>query len=171
MICVGFLMTRLSTEEKLRLVIWIDANAPYHDQFINKRAPRPAYDLAADRELLASLKTIHERRCSGCHRAEEVTRLDWINIHDAKQSLFLTAPLAKAGGGTARCTRTVYAAAQDADYRVALTLVSNAVDRAWANPRRDLATLRRLAAPRTALSGPSGSVSDDMQMKRKESKP
>jgi len=134
----------LSAEDKLRLVMWIDANAPYHDQFINKRPPQPAYDLAADRELQANLKAIHERRCAGCHRADEVTRLDWINIHDAKQSLFLTAPLNKDGGGTAKCTGTIYADTQDADYRAALKLVNDTVDRAWANPRRDLATMKRL---------------------------
>ncbi|MBI5397365.1 MAG: discoidin domain-containing protein [Verrucomicrobia bacterium] len=136
----------LSAEEKLRLVMWIDANAPYHDRFINKRAPQPAYDLAADGELRASLKAIHKRRCAGCHRADEVTRLDWINIHDAKRSLFLNAPLAKCSGGAGKCDGVVYADAQDADYRAASGLVSAAVKRAWANPRRDLVSMKSDAA-------------------------
>ena len=38
-------------EDWLRLVTWIDANAPYHDGFINKRPATPPYDLPADREL------------------------------------------------------------------------------------------------------------------------
>jgi hypothetical protein len=122
---------KLSADDKLRLAMWIDANAPYHSAFVNKRAPRVAYDLAADLELRANLKAIHERRCAGCHRADEVTRLDWINLHDAKRSLFLSAPLAK-------CKGAVYASTQDADYRAAWELVRAAVQRAWENPRRDL---------------------------------
>jgi hypothetical protein len=143
---------KLSAEEKLRLTMWIDANAPYHDRFINKRAPRPAYDLAADMELRASLKTIHERRCAGCHRADEVTRLDWINLHDATRSLFLNAPLAKCSGGTGKCDGVVYADAQDADYQAAAGLVSAAVKRAWENPRRDLVSMTTDAAPTRVTS-------------------
>ena len=28
---------KLSADERLRLVMWIDANAPYHDRFVDKR--------------------------------------------------------------------------------------------------------------------------------------
>ncbi|MBM4091548.1 MAG: hypothetical protein FJ276_19290, partial [Planctomycetes bacterium] len=42
----------LSDDERLRLTMWMDANAPYHDTFVNKRAEKPAYDLAQDRDLL-----------------------------------------------------------------------------------------------------------------------
>jgi hypothetical protein len=133
----------MSDEDRLRLTMWIDANAPYHDRFIDKRASPSAYDLAADGQLRASLKAIHERRCAGCHRADEVTRLDWIDLYDAKQSLFLTAPLGGSPGIMAKCAGTVYADARDADYRAALQLVSHALDRAWAYPRRDLAALSR----------------------------
>ncbi|MCX7826631.1 MAG: hypothetical protein N2689_13875, partial [Verrucomicrobiae bacterium] len=147
----------LSAEDKLRLVMWMDANAPYHDLFINKRASQPAYDLAADRALHANLKAIHERRCAGCHRPDEVTRLDWVNLRDAKQSLFLTAPLAQRSGGAGKCNGTVYADAQDADYRAAAELVGAAVKRAWKNPRRDLISLTAEAAPtRATLSRSSG---------------
>jgi hypothetical protein len=142
---------KLSAEDQLRLAMWIDANAPYHDRFINKRAAQPAYDLAADRELHGKLKAIHERRCAGCHRADEVTRLDWINLHDAQRSLFLHAPLAKCSGGAGKCDGVVYADAQDADYRAALHLVSAAVQRAWAQPRRDLCSCERRGAD---LPGP-----------------
>ncbi len=134
---------RLTAEEQLRLAMWIDANAPYHDLFINKRATPPAYDLAADRELHGKLKAIHERRCAGCHRADEVTRLDWINLHDAPQSLFLKAPLAKCSGGAGKCDGGVYADIHDADYQAAAGLVNAAVKRAWAQPRRDLVYTRR----------------------------
>ena len=40
----------LSPTDWQRLVTWIDANAPYHDQFVNKRLPEPAYSLPNDQE-------------------------------------------------------------------------------------------------------------------------
>ena len=43
---------KLSPDDWLRLVMWIDANAPYHDGFVNKRPAVPPYDLAADQGLL-----------------------------------------------------------------------------------------------------------------------
>jgi len=131
---------RLSADERLRLVMWIDANAPYHDSFVNKRAERPAYDLAADMDLRKQILAIHERRCAGCHRTDEVTRLDWIDIHNPKQSLFLAAPLAKSAGGAGRC-KSIYRDTADTDYRAVLGVVRAAVGKAWAAPRRDMATL------------------------------
>jgi mono/diheme cytochrome c family protein len=134
---------RLSADEKLRLTMWIDANAPYHGAFVNKRAPRPAYDLAADTELLKQIRSVHERRCAGCHKPAEVTRLDWIDLGDASRSLFLAAPLARAAGGASKCSPAVYAGVSDPDYRTVADAVSAAVVRAWANPRRDLRALSR----------------------------
>ena len=80
-------------DERLSLTMWMDANAPYHDTFVNKRPTATAYDLAQDRELLASLKGIHERRCASCHTTDTVTRLDWIDIHQADRELVPARPL------------------------------------------------------------------------------
>jgi hypothetical protein len=55
--------------------------------------------------------------------------------------LFVTAPLVKAAGGAGKCSPAVYANADDADYRAVLTLVESAVEKTWANPRRDLQSL------------------------------
>ena len=48
----------LSPDEWLRLVTWVDGNAPYHDNFINMRPDKPAYDLPADGQLLGAIATI-----------------------------------------------------------------------------------------------------------------
>jgi mono/diheme cytochrome c family protein len=128
----------LTEDDRLRLVTWIDANAPYHDRFVDKRAAQPAYDLAADRALLKELTALHERRCVPCHQPSEVTRLDWVNLQHPAASLFLAAPLAREAGGTAKCSTTVYRDAMDTDYRAAHELVQAAVRRAWREPRRDL---------------------------------
>ncbi|MCX6898798.1 MAG: discoidin domain-containing protein [Verrucomicrobia bacterium] len=134
---------KLSENDRLRLVMWIDANAPYHDRFVNKRAAKPAYDLAGDSTLLKSLTELHARRCAACHETKTVTRLDWINLRSPSQSLFLTAPLAKEAGGRGKCRQPVYASQTDAGYRAARALVETAVIKAWAEPRRDLASLER----------------------------
>jgi hypothetical protein len=140
----------VTDEEWRTLTAWIDANAPYHDRFVNKRAPRSAYDLPADRALLKSLSTLHERRCAGCHTPDEVTRLDWIDLHDPARSLFLLAPLAGNAGGSARCGQATYADQTDADYRAAREVVAKAVARAWAQPRRDVASLEASAGQEAA---------------------
>ncbi|MBN1489415.1 MAG: hypothetical protein JXA69_05805 [Phycisphaerae bacterium] len=133
---------QLSDEEWLRLVTWIDANAPYHDSFVNKRPAELPYDLARDAELVQAITAVHAKRCGGCHAAPDVSRVDWIDIHQPERSLFLTAPLAKAAGGTEACGAAVYASADDEDYARVLERVRTAVEQAWALPRRDLAGFR-----------------------------
>ena len=150
---------QLPKEDRLRLVMWIDANAPYHDRFVNKRASQTAYNLPTDQRLRDGLAAIHARRCAGCHAANVVTRLDWIDLRDPAQSLFLTAPLAKATGGRERCGQTVYRDQSDTDYRAIRQLVETAVSQAWANPRRDVASMKRPAAGKQA--GVSSGIQPD----------
>jgi hypothetical protein len=130
--------SQLSSEERLRLVTWIDANAPYHDGFINKRIQPQPYDLAADRELSAKLAAAHAKRCATCHQGADVSRLDWIDVRRPEASLFLTAPLAKTAGGLGKCKPEVYTDRTDADYAAVEALVKAAVKRAYEQPRRDV---------------------------------
>ena len=139
----------LDGQERLALAMWADANAPYHDRFVNKRAETKAYDLAADRDLAEQLKAVHARRCAPCHEPAQISRLDWIDLRAPERSLFLSAPLPKPAGGTERCPGAVYRDASDADYAGLRELVAAAVARAWAAPRRDLAALLP-AGPRPA---------------------
>ena len=137
-------------DDRLRLVMWIDANAPYHDRFVNKRPKTVAYDLASDEDLRQELHGVHDRRCASCHGANEITRLDWIDIHHVARSRFLTAPLARSVGGEQKCSQTTYADADDPDYVLARNLVSAAVSKAWEKPRRDL---RYRVSPSRGLEG------------------
>ncbi|MGZ5568032.1 MAG: HzsA-related protein [Limisphaerales bacterium] len=129
---------RMSEEDRLRLVMWIDANAPYHDRFINKRSGKLAYDLAEDRGLKKQIMAVHQRRCASCHKAEEISRLDWIDFRRPERSLFLTAPLAKQWGGLRRCPEAVYRDTNDRDYCALRQMVAAAVTKAHEAPRRDL---------------------------------
>jgi mono/diheme cytochrome c family protein len=133
---------KLSQEDWLRLTTWIDANAPYHDGFINMRPEKPSYDLPADSALLAKVGAVHGKRCASCHAPDKVTRPDWIDLGQPQNSRFLVAPLAKEAGGRGKCSQPVYKDQNDPDYQAVRQLVEAAVKRAWANPRRDLKALR-----------------------------
>ncbi len=132
----------LTADERLRLTMWMDANAPYHDRFVNKRAKEKAYDIATDKELTRQITAVHERRCAPCHKSAEVTRIDWIDLRQPEHSLFLRAPLNKSAGGAQRCQGTVYGDTTDPDYQSLRNLVAAAVQKAWDFPRRDLQALK-----------------------------
>jgi mono/diheme cytochrome c family protein len=158
---------KLDDAERLTLNMWMDANAPYHDRFVNKRAEAKAYDLAADKELANQITAVHERRCASCHKPAEITRLDWIDLHAPERSLFLSAPLAKSAGGTERCPSVAYGDASDADYVNLRDAITVGVQKAWASPRRDLQALiaddpgafpRRVEPAKRAPSGLPGNV-------------
>jgi Hydrazine synthase alpha subunit middle domain/F5/8 type C domain len=139
---------RLTADELLRMTMWMDANAPYHDRFVNKRATEKAYDIASDKVLAKQITAVQERRCASCHKTSDVSRLDWIDLQQPDHTLFLRAPLNKSAGGSQSCQGTVYKDARDPDYVSLRELVAAAVKKAWASPRRDLQTLvaERLAA-------------------------
>lgn len=132
---------QLTPSERLALTMWIDANAPYHDRFVNKRTNTPPYDLPADRDLAKTLTDVHERRCAECHSVTAISRLDWIDLHEPERSRFLAAPLAREAGGSGRCAEPVYRDSADPDYAALRERVRAAVDQAWARPRRDLPAL------------------------------
>ena len=135
---------KLNAQEWLRLVTWIDANAPYHDGFVKKRTAEQPYGLPNDRELINRITAIHTRRCVSCHVPKQVSRADWIDIRRPDRSLFLAAPLAKAAGGTGKC-KAVYRGKEDSDYQAVLKAVTKAVRKCWRRPRRR--DLRALKAP------------------------
>jgi mono/diheme cytochrome c family protein len=139
---------QLTPDERLRLTMWMDANAPYHDRFVNKRANQKAYDIATDKALARQIVAVHERRCSACHKPAEVSRLDWIDLQHPERTLFLRAPLNKLAGGSQSCQGIVYKDASDPDYQSLRDLVVAAAKKSWASPRRDLQTMsdERLAA-------------------------
>lgn len=132
---------KLTDDDWYRLVAWIDCNGPYHDEFINKRLPEMPYELPADAQLATQLAAVHARRCTNCHAAGEVTRLDWIDLRRPSESRFLAAPLAKEASGWGKCREPVYRDANDPDYRAVRALIEAAVQKAWQRPRRDLKAL------------------------------
>ena len=137
----------LTSDEWVRIITWIDCNAPYHSDFINKRPAVPPYDIASDSVLQARILEVHQRRCASCHVPQAVSGASWIDIHDAAKTPFLAAPL---GRGPRPCSPPPYASEDDPDYAELLGLVEEAVRNTWDRPRRDVATLA------FSLSPPSG---------------
>jgi mono/diheme cytochrome c family protein len=136
----------LTPDERLRLTMWIDANAPYHDRFVNKRAAQPAYDIAGDRHLAAEIKAVHARRCVECHKPQDISRVDWIDLRHPERSLFLHAPLGGETKAGRKCNPAVYPDTNDPDYKSLLDLVTKAAQEAWKKPRRDLQAIMKEAA-------------------------
>ena len=100
------------------------------------------------------IATVHERRCISCHKAAEVSRLDWIDLRQPERTLFLRAPLSKSAGGSQTCQGMVYTDSADPDYTVVSKLVASAVAKAWEYPRRDLQSLLEQPGIQTRLSPP-----------------
>ena len=134
---------QLSDRQWRCLATWIDANAPYHDGFVNKRPERPPYSLPHDRKLIEQIAAVHAKRCAACHEAAEVSRADWIDLQQPQRSLLLVAPLSQPAGGTGKCKPPVYHDRSDPDYQAVLRLVEAAVKKAWDYPRRDLRAMAR----------------------------
>jgi hypothetical protein len=134
---------QLTADEWLTLITWIDANAPYHDQFVNKRQQQKPYSLPDDQTVIKNISPIHRQRCNSCHKIPDVTRPDWIDIHNPSQTLFLASPLAAEAGGSGKCGKTIYKNTNDPDYQKVRQLVETAVTQTWQFPRRDLKALRR----------------------------
>ena len=129
---------KLDEDEWFRLVAWIDANAPYHDRFANKRPAGKPYDLPGDLQLAKQLAAVHSRRCGSCHDPKELPNTEWIDVFEPGRTPFLSAPLARSAGGTQKCGPPVYKSQNDSDYQAVRQLVDAAVQKAWKSPRRDL---------------------------------
>jgi len=139
--CSAHIDIKPGSEDWYRLVTWIDANAQYHDRFVNSRPNDPPYDMPADKELQQTVLNVHSKRCAECHAPDTVSRLDWIDLNAPEKSRFLVAPLAKAAGGTERCGKAIYADQNDPDYAALRKAVEAAVKKAWQYPRRDVEAL------------------------------
>lgn len=116
-----------------------DGKYEFHTgQEVNPWAGARTYDIATDRQLEARIAEAHERRCAGCHKTAEISRVDWINLREPERTIFLTAPLDRESGGTGKCGGKGYAGADDPDYQAMRQLISEAVRKSWEAPRRDI---------------------------------
>ena len=81
---------KLSADDMLRLITWVDANAPYHSHFINMRPEKPAYDLPADAALSSTPAMLlsgasNLRDSFTLSQAGSREGLDWVLVLDADE--------------------------------------------------------------------------------------
>ena len=137
--CADHISIKPGDDDWYRLVTWIDANAQYHDRFVNSRPEDPPYDMPADKDLQKTVLDVHQKRCIECHAPADISRLDWIDLNAPEKSRFLNTPLANAAIKSKH--KAVYKDSSDPDYAALRKVVEGAVEKAWQYPRRDLETL------------------------------
>ena len=132
---------KLSGEQWQRLAGWIDANGVYYDRYDEGRWP--------GRRIFAgqagqAMREVYARRCSSCHGREGGGERDtwWLSLNWRRSELSrcLQAPLARAAGGWQRCG-SVFATADDGDYRAMLAAATELGKSLRANGRGDLLSL------------------------------
>ena len=112
----GHEKVKLSRDEWLIVLTWIDNNGLYGGSFVSVHDwGRWGYRPQASDML--TVRAIQKRRCIGCHADVDLARPGWIDPRDPRASLFLTAPLATKAGGGGKCQPPVFRTTNDPDYR------------------------------------------------------
>jgi len=148
---------KLRDDDWQRLFAWIDANAVYYDRYETPHWPNRSIFSGAQRK---ALDEVHARRCATCHGTAggaSAPRDTWwlsLNRRDPKLSRMLMAPLARAAGGWQRCRETVFANADDADYKAMLAALTSLRAALAERPREDLLSVQGTEAERQQVAFP-----------------
>jgi hypothetical protein len=145
---------QLTNEDWERLATWIDANGVYYDRYESEYFDHRHVFAGPVRQGLAK---IFQRRCAGCHGADDGQHDTWwlsVNRRDVRLSRALAAPLAVAAGGWGRCQGTVFADANDPDYQALLATLTALRTTLSEHPREDLLSLRGTEAERQVIELP-----------------
>jgi hypothetical protein len=104
------------------------------------------------------MEEVYGRRCATCHGKNDGKSATWwmsLNRRDVKLSRALMAPLAQSAGGWGRCEETVFASADDADYKKLLSTLTSLGDQLAEHPRADLASIRGTPAEHQEVAIPA----------------
>jgi len=132
---------KLTPNEKHRIFIWIDLNVPYYGTSSSNH-----YNLRGCRQILSPnlekvLQEVAARRCVSCHkgrRGMSFPRKGYIRITNVENNNFLTAPLAKAAGGSEKCGKAIFADKNDKDYQKIVAAFEPVAKLLKATPRKDM---------------------------------
>jgi hypothetical protein len=147
---------RLTEEERLRLVNWIDANGVYYDRYESESYGPKRHIITGD--IRQELEAVHGRRCTSCHSAGDGRQDTWwlsLNRREVALSRALAAPLAQSAGGWQRCGEPVFSDTGDPDYRKLLDVLTRLRDMLSERPREDLLSLRGTDAERQTVALPA----------------
>jgi hypothetical protein len=129
---------QLSDSERRRILAWIDLNVPYYGSSETAHPTAPGCRQMVPPDLDSVLKDVAQRRCAECHRDGAVPRREWTRITNPQLNPFLLAPLARAAGGTQRCSRSVFADTSDPDYQALLATFAPVLELLAKTPRMDM---------------------------------
>jgi len=126
----------LSSDERQRILTWIDVNAPYYGTSTTTHQELRGGRALEARALGTVLKEVAARRCAECHKG--MPPVGRVRFTGVENNAFLAAPLAKSAGGWARCGRAVFADTGDGDYQKLLKVFEPITEMLKANPRQDM---------------------------------
>jgi hypothetical protein len=142
---------KLETRETRRLLAWIDLNVPYYGTsettHPETRGCRQLYPAGLDK----ALAEVAKRRCAECHENGAVPRQFWTRIANPQLNQFLTAPLAKAAGGSGVCGKAVFQTTADPDYQAILRSFDPVLAELRERPRTDMAGAKAAVVDRSCL--------------------
>ncbi len=156
-------------EDKLRVNIWINSNAPYYGANLTLRADRSRNVWTALQQEEAELKALYKKRCTSCHTADfqeqQLARKPkrWVmdtwsheNLTHPGWSAMLQAPLAEAAGGWGLCGKEnpVFEDKQDPVYVRMLELLGKAKAELERDPRLDMRPLQEWLVDPPPPTGP-----------------
>lgn len=132
---------KLTEDDWLRLVTWIDANGVYYDRYETVHySGRRIFSGSVKKTLDA----VFARRCVSCHGRSDGRMDTWavsLNRRDVRKSRALAAPLARSAGGWGSCEGTVFAGVSDPDYQGLLAALKSLSDELRQRPREDLLSI------------------------------
>lgn len=131
----------LPKDDWIRLVTWIDCNAPYYGTYAYSRPGTVGGRELITPQLRASLDAVHGRRCASCH-GTDTGRIQRLSFTKLASSPALLAPLAKSAGGTEKCGKPVFADRTDPDFREFTAILKNLEDEIKSKPREDMLASR-----------------------------
>ena len=114
---------KLSADERHRVHAWMDLNCPYYRSSDSAYRENRGCRQILPAELKGVFADVAQRRCVSCHKGmNDVFRAPgtdsfFVRLDHPERNGFMTAPLAKAAGGTERCGKAVFAGADDPDYQ------------------------------------------------------
>jgi mono/diheme cytochrome c family protein len=128
----------LSSDERERLLTWIDLNVPYYGTYEMADERRPGGRRVYPANLDKTLADVWQRRCAACHKDAKPS-VPWLRLTGAERNPFLAGPLARAAGGRGRCGEGVFTTKDDPDYRAILETINEAAAALRDRPRMDMA--------------------------------
>jgi hypothetical protein len=130
---------KVPDRDRRRVFAWIDLNVPYYGTSLFTHGDRQGCRSMKPDALDATLKAVAARRCAPCHAGgKKIPRRPWVRVTRPELNPFLTAPLAKAAGGTERCGKAVFPSKDDPDYRAILKTFEPIRDLLKRKPREDM---------------------------------